>query len=201
MAQGDLTKEIEYDKIESIRPKYFNIVYTGVLSENNNYKIFLKAIEAIDPIKNSLKVKFNLAGNVEESIIDMFSKFVDTRSSGYLTHNQSISLMKSSHLLVNFNYKGTEAPDMISGKLIEYLATGSPIINISHNNSESDSLLSISESSASFSENDLDKIISYIYINYNSWLKGEFNEKVPDNISDFSRLNLTKRLANILKKV
>tara|TARA_B100000405_G_scaffold52828_1_gene35249 strand:+ start:37 stop:366 length:330 start_codon:yes stop_codon:yes gene_type:complete len=109
--------------------------------------------------------------------------------------------MKSSHLLVNFNYKGTEAPDMISGKLIEYLATGSPIINISHNNSESDSLLSISEASATFSENDLDKIISYIYINYNSWLKGEFNEKIPDNISDFSRLNLTKRLVNILKEV
>ena len=172
-----------------------------MLSDNNNYKIFLKAIEAIDPIKNSLKIKFNLAGNVEESIIDMFSKFVDTRSSGYLPHNQSISLMKSSHLLVNFNYKGTEAPDMISGKLIEYLATGSPIINISHNNSESDSLLSISEASATFSENDLDKVISYIYINYNSWLKGEFNEKIPDNISDFSRLNLTKRLVNILKEV
>ena len=193
--------KIEYDKIESIRPKYFNIVFTGVLSDNNNYKTFLKAIEAINPIKNSLKIKFNLAGNVEESIIDMFSKFVDTRSSGYLPHNQSISLMKSSHLLVNFNYKGTEAPDMISGKLIEYLATGSPIINISHNNSESDSLLSISEASATFSENDLDKIISYIYINYNSWLKGEFNEKIPDNISDFSRLNLTKRLVNILKEV
>jgi len=61
--------KIEYDKIESIRPKYFNIVFTGVLSDNNNYKIFLKAIEAIDPIKNSLKIKFNLAGNVEESII------------------------------------------------------------------------------------------------------------------------------------
>ena len=135
-----------------------------MLSDNNNYKIFLKAIEAINPIKNSLKIKFNLAGNVEESIIDMFSKFVDTRSSGYLPHNQSISLMKSSHLLVNFNYKGTEVPDMISGKLIEYLATGSPIINISHNNSESDSLLSISEASATFSENDLDKVISYIYI-------------------------------------
>ena len=193
--------KIEYDKIESIRPKYFNIVFTGVLSDNNNYKTFLKAIEAINPIKNSLKIKFNLAGNVEESIIDMFSKFVDTRSSGYLPHNQSISLMKSSHLLVNFNYKGTEAPDMISGKLIEYLATGSPIINISHNNSESDSLLSISEASATFSENDLDKIISYIYINYNSWLKREFNEKIPDNISDFSRLNLTKRLVNILKEV
>ena len=193
--------KIEYDKIESIRPKYFNIVFTGVLSDNNNYKTFLKAIEAINPIKNSLKIKFNLAGNVEESIIDMFSKFVDTRSSGYLPHSQSISLMKSSHLLVNFNYKGTEAPDMISGKLIEYLATGSPIINISHNNSESDSLLSISEASATFSENDLDKIISYIYINYNSWLKGEFNETIPDNISDFSRLNLTKRLVHILKEV
>ncbi|MEC7879962.1 MAG: hypothetical protein VX718_01405, partial [Bacteroidota bacterium] len=112
-----------------------------------------------------------------------------------------ISLMKSSHLLVNFNYHGTNKPDMISGKLIEYLATGSPIINISHTNSESESLISLSEDSFTASQHDLDKIVSYIYKSYNTWLKGEFKEKIPNNIDKYSRLNLTKKLANILREI
>ncbi|MEC9065270.1 MAG: hypothetical protein VX810_01645 [Bacteroidota bacterium] len=191
----------EFDKVESIRPDYFNIVFTGVLSRNNNYNIFLKAIQKLDPLNKHQKIKFNLAGHIDNHIIDLFSKFINTQSVDYLPHNQAIKLMKSSHLLVNFNYQGTDTPDMVSGKLIEYLATGSPIINFSHANSESESLISISEDSVTYTKNDLDKIISYISKSYNAWLKDEFKEKIPDNISDFSRLNLTKRLANILKEI
>ena len=191
----------EFDKVKSNRPDYFNIVFTGVLSENNNYNIFLKAIQRLDPLKKYQKIKFTLAGHVDNHIIDFFSKFIDTQSVGYLPHNQAIKLMKSSHLLVNFNYQGTHAPDMISGKLLEYLATGSPILNISHVNSESESLISLSENSATFSENDLDKIVSYISKSYTTWLKGEFKEKIPNNIGEFSRLNLTRRLATIIRDI
>ncbi|SUZ47222.1 uncharacterized protein METZ01_LOCUS76 [marine metagenome] len=191
----------EFDKVKSTRPDYFNIVFTGVLSENNNYEIFLKAIKTLDPIKNNLNIKFNLAGNIDNHIIDLFSKFVSTKSAGYLSHNQAISFMKSSHLLVNFNYKGTNKPDMISGKLIEYLASGSPIVNISHLNSESEFLISLSEDSVTASEHDIDKIVGYISKSYNTWLKGEFKEKIPNNIYEYSRLNLTKRLANILREI
>ena len=162
-----------------------------MLSRNNNYNIFLKAIQRLDSLNKHLKIKFNLAGNIDNQIIDLFSKFIDTQSAGYLPHN----------LLINFNYKGADRPDMVSGKLIEYLATGSPIINFSHANSESESLISISEDSVTFSENDLDKIVNYIFKSYNTWLKGEFKEKIPDKISEFSRLNLTKRLVNIIREI
>ena len=191
----------EFDKVESIRPDYFNIVFTGVLSKNNNYNIFLKAIQRLDPLNKQQRIKFNLAGHIDNHVIDLFSKFIDTQSVGYLPHNQAIKLMKSSHLLVNFNYHRTDTPDMVSGKLIEYLATGSPIINFSHANSESESLISISEDSVTCSENDVEQVISYISKRYNTWLKGEFKEKIPDNIADYSRLKLTERLGNILREI
>ena len=191
----------EFDKVESIRPDYFNIVFTGVLSKNNNYNIFLKAIQRLDPLNKQQRIKFNLAGHIDNHVIDLFSKFIDTQSVGYLPHNQAIKLMKSSHLLVNFNYHKTDTPDMVSGKLIEYLATGSPIINFSHANSESESLISISEDSVTCSENDVEQVITYISKRYNAWLKGEFKEKIPDNIADYSRLKLTERLGNILREI
>ncbi|GIS01150.1 MAG: hypothetical protein CM15mP102_19700 [Flavobacteriales bacterium] len=45
------------------------------------------------------------------------------------------------HLLINFNYLNTEDTDMVSGKLIEYLASGSPIINFSNSAQESNIIL------------------------------------------------------------
>ena len=137
----------------------------------------------------------------EELTKFLVSNFVKTKSAGYLSHSEAISFMKSSHLLVNFNYHGTNKPDMISGKLIEYLATGSPIINISHTNSESESLISLSEDSVTASQHDLDKIVSYISKRYINWFKGEFKEKIPNNIDEYSRLNLTKKLAIILGEI
>ena len=45
----------------------------------------------------------------------------------------------------------------------------------------------------------LNKIRNYISKSYATWLKGEFKEKIPNNIGEFSRSNLTRNLANILK--
>ena len=54
---------------------------------------------------------------------------------GYLSHENSIALIKSADLLLNFFFKGGES-DMISGKLLEYMATEVPIISIGDPNSE-----------------------------------------------------------------
>ena len=54
---------------------------------------------------------------------------------GYISHENSISLIKSADLLLNFIFKGGES-DMISGKLLEYMATEVPIISIGDPNSE-----------------------------------------------------------------
>ena len=120
---------------------------------------------------------------------------------GYIDHNNAISTIKSSHLLINFNYKNTEETDMISGKLIEYLASGSPIINFSNSAKESEIVLKTSTKSFNANKNNIDQVVNFIKSEYSEWLEGRYKKQEPINISSLSRENLTQKLLDIIRKL
>ena len=113
----------------------FHIVYTGLLTQNQDYEMLLKVI---DKCSKTLKIHFSLAGNIH---IDIIKKITDMLPNaiveylGYITHYNAIALMKSADLLLNFVFKGAEH-QMISGKLLEYIATEVPILSIGNPKSE-----------------------------------------------------------------
>ena len=130
-----------YDKIKEIKPTSFNIVFTGVLSKNHNYQVFNKVLSHLKDEFNDLNMIFTFAGKIDKEIKKLYSEKIHFIDRGYVIHETAIEIIKSSHLLINFNYLNTEKTDMVSGKLIEYLASGSPIINFSNSAEESNSLL------------------------------------------------------------
>jgi hypothetical protein len=84
-----------------------------------------------------------LAGNITASLIQKIKKNapkIEVIYKGYLTHKSAIALMKSGDLLLNFIFKGADR-DMISGKLLEYLASEVPVLSIGNPKSEAGRLL------------------------------------------------------------
>ena len=190
-----------YDNIEEQKPNKFNIVFTGVLTKNHNYKVFDEVLRRLNPRNLKLKIILTFAGNIDEKIKKLYSKKIDFVDKGYVSHDESIRLVKSSHLLININYLDTEDTDMISGKLIEYLASGSPIINFSNAAYETELLFKFSLKSFNANNNDINKVVSFIEKEYNEWSKGEFKKQIPDNIDSLSRENLTKSLIDIINSI
>ena len=190
-----------YDKININKTDQFNIVFTGVLSKNHNYKVFRDAIESLNPKRNRLKIKLILAGRIDIDLQNIFSEKIDIDYKGYVNHEEAVRLIKSSHLLVNFMYENTEETDMLSGKLIEYIASGSPIINFSNSSEESKYVLRLSKKSFNANSSSLKKVVKFINDEYNDWKAGNY-QKIPiDNIDTLSRENLTKKLLDIINKV
>ena len=120
---------------------------------------------------------------------------------GYVIHETAIEIIKSSHLLINFNYLNTEKTDMVSGKLIEYLASGSPIINFSNSAEESNSLLKNSTKSFNAESNDITKVVNFIKKEYDDWSNGNYEKDIPKNIESFSRKKLTNDLVELIKNL
>ena len=90
---------------------------------------------------------------------------------------------------------------MLSGKLIEYIASGSPIINFSNSSEESKYVLRLSKKSFNANSSSLKKVVKFINDEYNDWKAGNY-QKIPiDNIDTLSRENLTKKLLDIINKV
>lgn len=193
--------KLNYDKIKETKPNKFNIVFTGVLSKNHNYEIFLKILKILSPIKQNLNMVFTLAGRIDDNITKLYSNEIELINKGYVDHDNAISIIKSSHLLINFNYKETEETDMISGKLIEYLASGTPIINFSNSANESQEVLKLSPKSFNANTNSIKLVVDFIKSEYNDWKEGNYKKQSLKNIDLLSRESLTKKLLKIIKGI
>ena len=193
--------KLNYDKIEEIKPKKFNIVFTGMLTQNHNYETFYEVLKILNPKQNNLNLILTFAGRIDKKIIKIYSNKIELHNKGYIDHNNAISTIKSSHLLINFNYKNTEETDMISGKLIEYLASGSPIINFSNSAKESEIVLKTSPKSFNANNNNINQVVTFIKSEYSEWLEGRYKKQNLININSLSRENLTKKLFDIITKL
>ena len=193
--------KLNYDKIKETKPNKFNIVFTGVLSKNHNYEIFHEILKILSPIKQNLNMVFTLAGRIDDNITKLYSNEIELINKGYVDHDDAISIIKSSHLLINFNYKKTEKTDMISGKLIEYLASGTPIINFSNSANESQEVLKLSPKSFNANTNSIKLVVDFIKSEYNDWTEGNYKKQSLKNIDLLSRESLTKKLLKIIKGI
>ena len=193
--------KLNYDKIKETKPNKFNIVFTGVLSKNHNYEIFHEILKILSPIKQNLNMVFTLAGRIDDNITKLYSNEIELINKGYVDHDDAISIIKSSHLLINFNYKKTEKTDMISGKLIEYLASGTPIINFSNSANESQEVLKLSPKSFNANTNSTKLVVDFIKSEYNDWTEGNYKKQSLKNIDLLSRESLTKKLLKIIKGI
>jgi glycosyltransferase involved in cell wall biosynthesis len=190
-----------YDKIKEIKPTSFNIVFTGVLSKNHNYQVFYKVLSHLKDEFNDLNMIFTFAGKIDKEIKKLYSEKIHFIDRGYVIHETAIEIIKSSHLLINFNYLHTEKTDMVSGKLIEYLASGSPIINFSNSAKESNSILKNSTKSFNAGSNDIVKVVNFIKKEYDGWSDGNYEKDIPKNIESFSRKKLTNDLVELIKNL
>lgn len=172
----------------------FHIVYTGLLTENHDFPVVTSVLAVLSKTN---KIRFSIAGQISEPILNYIKgklPKVQVVHKGYISHEQSLKLMKSGDLLLNFIFKTAEE-DMISGKLFEYLATEIPVLSIGNPNSEAGNLLG----QASFSEMipSNDKIAIQKFIVKAITQKGKAVSKLQ-GIEKLSRLEITKDLIELI---
>ena len=87
------------------KKKGFHIVYTGLLTQNQPY---LKLLEIINEFSKKYKINFSIAGNIKPTVISEIKKTlynINVDFLGYLPHEDSVALIKSADLLLNFIFK------------------------------------------------------------------------------------------------
>lgn len=101
------------------------ISYTGVLNQNRNISNFIQLIENYN-VKNTPKIKLNIYGNVDNSILKDMKKFLCVEYFGNISFEKIKNVYKQSdYLLFIDNGKNTT---QIPGKIYDYLGTDNKII-------------------------------------------------------------------------
>ena len=174
----------------------FHVVYTGLLTDNQDY---IPVMKALNDIAEHRTIRLSLAGNISDHILENIRKTapkMELDYKGYLTHKEAIALMKSGDLLLNFIFRGADQ-DMISGKLLEYLASEVPVLSIGNPQSEAGKLLNL----ASFAQmiDTKDSHAQKSFIQEAIQQKGKDRNTMPD-IQKWSRENIAVTLSNLLDK-
>ncbi len=176
------------------KPKKFHLVFAGLLTINQAYREVLNAIQ-IFIFKNKVKnVRWTIAGSIDHYILHEIQEAlpeVEIVYLGYLSHEKVVEVMKSAHLLLNFIFEGAHK-NMLSGKLLEYLATQNPVLSIGEPDSPAGKFLAQGSNSQMIRPNDIKGIVLYIEKIFNE--KGEAINYFP-KLFEWSRKALTKRLS------
>jgi hypothetical protein len=98
-------------------------------------------------------------------------------------------------------YKQEKNTTMISGKLIEYMATGIPILMIGDKKSEASKLLSKQIYNLTADPKETKIISNFIKLNYKNWVEKREMKNEKDVIKDYTREETTKSLIKIIEKI
>ena len=98
-------------------------------------------------------------------------------------------------------YKQEKNTTMISGKLIEYMATGNPVLMIGDKKSEASKLLSKQTYNLTADPKETKIISNFIKSNYINWIEKKEIKNEIDVIKDYTREETTRSLIEIIEKI
>jgi|TARA_B110000285_G_scaffold221329_1_gene274135 glycosyltransferase involved in cell wall biosynthesis len=185
------------ENVQATKPKdVFHIVYTGLLTENQVHK---SVLDALNKLSVEQPTRFSLAGIIAPEIITKIKKDLPKAEIifyGYLSHKEAIGLMKSAHLLLNFIFTGAKT-QMISGKLLEYMATAVPILSIGDPMSEAGKFIKQGSATQMIESTNSNEILAFLIKSANS--KETITNEFPE-LKNWSRKELTKKLIDSVLK-
>jgi glycosyltransferase involved in cell wall biosynthesis len=181
----------------------FTLSYIGVLEQLRNPENLWKALNELIHQNPDFAENFVLkfAGRVDDKILaDIEHSTLKNHilNLGYLSHDKAIEEMQTSDILLITNFPNESSKGIIPGKIFEYLATGKQIISFGPDEADVSRILAETDAGKHFSYNDSDTIKDFILEKFMLWKNGNLVENTK-NIEQFSRRNLTGKLAEILE--
>lgn len=187
----------------------FTLCYNGLLGYNRRPRVILNAINALieEKLIDKNKITWVFNGAISDFTlkeeIKPFDKYQIVKVNGMLSHCESLKVASSSDLLVVYGEKGEMAKLNYPGKFYECLRCMVPILCISDKGSPQATILEQTGLGKNCGFNDMKDIMDFIYSKYFLWDNGEkrLTQVVKDDITQYSRKELTKKMASIVDRL
>lgn len=186
----------------------FIITHVGVLSDSQPITPFAVALSELFKNENNISSKFKLIliGNVGKENINNLKSIVpelEIELIPYVQHKLAIQHMLDANLLLNSLAESEHSKIMISGKLMEYAYSKTPILCLGDPDSDAAKLLVGYSYAKVIDRQSVDQIYNYIFELYNKWKNKieTINQNPTNAITRYSRLETSRELYNLLKSL
>ena len=200
IANGYDQDDVSDDKI--VLDEKFTIAHIGTFMANRNPDLLWDVlVELLDEDPDFKKViELVLIGNTDASIIkDIELKGLKkyTQIVESVSHEEAIKYQKKSQVLLLTVNKTGDTKGMITGKIFEYLVSGRPILAIGPEDGDLANILKETDTGVISDFNNKTKLKHHIKEYYQRFTHKNLYTK-PKNTGDYSRKNLTGKLADFL---
>lgn len=182
----------------------FTLAHIGsFLSERNPkflWECLVELVNEIPDFKKHLEIK--LIGAVSQEVLDSIEEFKLNdylNLLGYVSHHEAIAHQKKSQVLLLIEINSEDTKSIIPGKLFEYMVSNRPIIAIGPQGSDFADIITETNTGVFFDYSEKVKLKSVILDFYNQFLEGKL-QSYGVGLQQYSRKNLTKQLAQLIKE-
>lgn len=182
----------------------FSIAHIGsLLSERNPlilWEILAELIDQNPVFKTDFELK--LIGTVSEKVLKSISDYKlngYVNNLGYVQHSEAIAEQRKSQILLLIEIDSDETKAIIPGKLFEYMVSGRPILAIGPESADFAEIIAETNTGEFVTYGEREKLKSVILEYYQTFQTGNLHTN-PISLQQFSRKNLTGKLADILLK-
>lgn len=183
------------------RDKKFSIAHVGTLVKSRNPENLWKAISNL--AKNNFfndDLLIKLVGKVDYSVTELLEKYdlkkyVEVHA--YLPHNEVTRMQQKSQVLLLVLNNTPNAKGIITGKLFEYLAAGSPLLCIGNSSGDAADIIRSSGSGVVCDFEDYNGIEKVLKSYYEQFKAGKLSGHHSD-VNKYSRKSLSGDMANLL---
>ena len=175
----------------------FTITHVGVWTLQQPFQEVVDALSQLLKEHTDWKINFRLVGNVHEDIVQALKtvKGLTVELLGKVNHQTALQEMMNADVLLNCLANMEQSKLLISGKLMEYLATGNNTIIIGNPNGDAAHLAQPIPNAEVVSPNDsnsLKVIIEKIY------LSERLDSKPHPSIFNYTRENTARELKELI---
>ncbi len=185
--------------IQGKRYQEFTIAHIGIWTLQQANTEIVSALKQIASEYKDWQIRFVLVGNIHPEIIQNLQNIpnliVDHR--GKVSHQNALQEMMNADLLLNCQADIPNSKLIISGKHMEYLATGNNMIVIGNKEGDAAELMKGNEKTRMISPKDLQELKNSIIYFY------QLERKTPLynlEMNQYSRKSTAKELADLLRK-
>lgn len=201
-SDASATHNVTGEKADGQNSKAFTLSYIGVLEQLRNPENLWKVLDELVTENKEFAEIFTLkfAGRIDDKILHSIENSNlknHILNLGYISHDKAVEEMSNSNLLLITNFPNESSKGIIPGKIFEYLATGKQIISFGPDEADVSRILAETGAGKHFGYEDPKAVKDFILEKYELWKNGNLLENTQ-NIEQFSRRNLTKKLAEIL---
>lgn len=183
---------------------HFTLAHIGSLLSKRNPEILWQALQELI-LENQDFAKYfrlNLVGLVGEEILKTIEKYKLTKhlnNIGYVSHSESVAFQKQSQVLLLIEIDSMDTKAIIPGKLFEYMVSNRPIVAIGPTGSDVEKIIKQTNTGDYFYYDNLKGLKTKILEHFNVFKTGGLKVD-PISVSQYSRENLTKKLAEVIFK-